>query len=80
MHGDDCVDLVAQQGKCTMIFRITGGTGRFKGASGMLTLTETVVAVLADATSSRVFFAAAGGITGVVIGGAKSNERQDERP
>lgn len=49
VQGTDCVDLTAQQGNCMMIFQITGGTGRFKNASGMLTLTETVLPVLANA-------------------------------
>ena len=67
-QGDDCVDLVAQQGHCTMIFKIAGGTGRFKDASGILTLTETVLPVLADATGNPVFFASTGEFTGTVSG------------
>ena len=35
-----------------MNFQITGGTGRFKNATGLLTLTETVVPVLADALAT----------------------------
>jgi hypothetical protein len=75
-QGDDCVDLVAQQGNCIMIFKIAGGTGRFKNASGILTLTETVLAVLADATHNPVFFASTGEITGTVSGVAEE-DRQD---
>ena len=74
-QGDDCVDLMAHEGHCTMIFQITGGTGRFKDASGTLTLTETVLPVLADASNppSPVFFAATGEVTGAV---AINDERQ----
>jgi hypothetical protein len=78
-EGDDCVDLVAQQGHCTMTFQITGGTGRFKDASGVLTLTETVVPVLADFNGAPVFFASTGEFTGTVSGVAAEEERQDEQ-
>jgi len=47
----DCIDLAALEAHCTMTFQITGGTGRFKNASGSITLTETVVPVLADASN-----------------------------
>ena len=47
-QGADCVDLAAQQSHCTLTLQITGGTGRFKDASGTLTLSETNVPVLAD--------------------------------
>jgi hypothetical protein len=77
-QGADCVDLVAQEGHCTMTFEITGGTGRFKNALGILTLTETVLPVLADASKTPVFFASTGEFTGTVSGVAAEEERQDE--
>jgi hypothetical protein len=70
IQGDDCIDFAAPVAHCTMTFRITGGTGRFTGASGTLTLTEAVVVVLADAFNNPVFFAATGEFTGTVSGGA----------
>lgn len=78
-QGDDCVDLAAQQGHCTVTFQITGGTGRFKDASGVLTLTETVLPVLADASSLPVFFASTGELTGTVSGVAAEEKHQDDR-
>jgi hypothetical protein len=78
-HGEDCVDLAAQQGNCTMTFQISGGTGRFKNASGMLILTETVLPVLADASNNPVFFASTGEFTGTVSGMTAEAERQGER-
>ena len=78
-QGADCIDLAAQQAHCTMTFKITGGTGRFKNASGILTLTETVLPVLADASNNPVFFAATGEFTGTVSAVAKGESRQDER-
>jgi hypothetical protein len=78
-QGEHCIDLAAGQASCTMTFQITGGTGRFKGASGTLTLTETVLPVLADATNNPVFFAATGEITGTVSGVAEGEGSQDKR-
>jgi hypothetical protein len=78
-QGSDCIDLAVGQARCTMTFQITGGTGRFKNASGSFTLTETVLPVLADASNSPVFFAATGEFTGTVSGVAAEEGRQDER-
>jgi hypothetical protein len=75
----DCIDLAALEGHCTMTFQITGGTGRLKDASGTITLTETVVPVLADASNNPVLFAATGEFTGTVSGVAMEEERQGER-
>jgi len=78
-QGADCVDLVAQQGHCTLTLQITAGTGRFKDASGTLTLTETNVPVLADVLNNPVFFASTGEFTGTVSGVAREADRQEER-
>jgi hypothetical protein len=67
-QGDDCIDLAAQQAHCTAVLKITGGTGRFKNATGIITMTETVGPVLADAAQNPVFFAATGEFTGTVSG------------
>jgi hypothetical protein len=68
MQGSDCIDFGTQQAHCTVMFQITGGTGRFANASGILTMTETVVPVLSDASQNPVFFASTGEFTGVVSG------------
>ena len=34
-EGYDCIDFVALEAHCTRTFQITGGTGRFKDASGI---------------------------------------------
>jgi hypothetical protein len=78
-EGADCIDLAALQGHCTLTFHITGGTGRFKDASGTLTLTETNVPVLADALNNPVFFASTGEFTGTVSGVSREEDRQEER-
>ena len=78
-QGADCVDLVAQQAHCTLTLQIAGGTGRFKDASGTLTLTETNVPVLADVLNNPVFFASTGEFTGTVSGLVKEPDHQNDR-
>jgi hypothetical protein len=80
-EGHDCIDFAAMEAHCTRIFQITGGTRRFSEVSGgMLTLTETVKPVLADASNNPVFFAASGKFTGTVRGVTREEEeRPDER-
>src|SRR6185312_4740506 len=51
-QGSDCIDLKANQAHCTVIFQIVSGTRRFKNATGLLTFTETVVPVVADASKN----------------------------
>jgi hypothetical protein len=77
-QGEDCVDLTAQA-HCILTFQITGGTGRFKDASGTLTLTETVVPLLADALGNPVFFTTTGEFTGTVSGAARDWDHQEDR-
>ena len=78
-QGADCIDLAAQEAHCTLTFQITGGTGRFKNASGTLTLTETVLPVLADAFHNPVFFAGTGELTGKVSGVAREADWREEQ-
>lgn len=74
-EGADCVDLAAGEAHCTLALQITGGTGRFKDASGVLTMTETIAPVLGDAFGNPVFFAGTGELTGTILGvGAQGNE------
>jgi len=74
----DCIDLAAGHAHCVLNFQITGGTGRFKDAAGTLTLTETVVPVLADVLHNPVFFAATGEITGTIYGVAREAGHQED--
>jgi hypothetical protein len=78
-QGGDCIDLAALEGHCTLTLEISGGTGRFKNASGMLTFTETAVPVIADASNKPVFFTETGEFTGTISGVDTEEERQDER-
>jgi len=67
-QGSDCIDLSAGDAHCVLTFQITGGTGRFKNASGTLTMTETVLPVLSDAYGNPALYAATGEFTGTVSG------------
>jgi hypothetical protein len=77
-QGGDCIDLAAQEGHCTLTLQITGGTGRFKNASGILTFTETSVPVLADALHNPVFFAATGEFTGTLSGVSREQGQEEQ--
>jgi hypothetical protein len=66
MHGGDCIDFVHMLGHCTLTFNITGGTGRFKNASGVLTYSETATPLLADGYHLPVFFSEVGEFTGTI--------------
>jgi len=79
-QGGDCIDLTTGLAHCTLMFQITGGTGRFKHASGTLTMTETVSTVAADALGNPVFFVATGEFTGKVSGVTATAARQEEQP
>lgn len=78
-EGGLCVDFAANEGHLTVTYKITGGTGRFNGASGTLTLTSTLHAVLSSASGSAVLLTNTGKFEGTVIGAAMDEERQDER-
>jgi hypothetical protein len=78
-QGGDCIDLVHLVGHCTLTLKITGGTGRFKNASGVLTYTETALPLLADASNNPVFFSETGEFTGTISGVATEDESQDAR-
>jgi len=80
IQGSDCIDFSVPplgEAHCTMSLQITGGTHRFKNASGTLTFTETVVPTLLDASNTPVFFAATGKYTGT-ISGVSDEQGQDE--
>jgi hypothetical protein len=78
-QGGDCIDFVHLVAHCTWTFKINGGTGRFQKASGVLTLTETTLPVLADALNNPVFFSETGEITGTISGAAMDEESPDVR-
>lgn len=78
-QGGDCIDLSTGVAHCTLTFQITGGTGRFLHASGVLTMIETVETVAADAQGNPVFFAATGEFTGTISGIASEDSPDREK-
>ncbi len=73
------MDLTAGVGHLTETYQITGGTGRFKGASGALTLTALLNPVLFDAVGNPKLLTNTGKFHGTVLGVAIHEEGQDER-
>src|SRR5260370_2316875 len=74
-----CVDLTAVVGHLNLTYQITGGTGRFKGAAGALTLTATLFPVLYNASNAAAFLTNTGEFEGTVFGVVIVDERQDGR-
>ena len=67
--GGDCIDLAANQAQCNLTFQVTGGTGRFQGATGVLTFTEASTPILSDVSSNAVFFTETGEFKGTISRG-----------
>ena len=59
----------------TTTYQITGGTGRFKDASGTLTLTATLLPVLFNGPDSAVLLTGTGEVEGTVSGAAETAGR-----
>ena len=76
----DCIDFVHMMAYCTLTFEIKGGTGRFQGASGVLTYAETATPVLFDLLGNVVLGTETGKITGTISGvGREEEDRQGQR-
>jgi hypothetical protein len=75
----DLTDLTAPVANLTVTYQITGGTGRFKGASGALTLNSTATPVVFAADNSVKLLMNTGTFEGTVFGAAIDDERDDER-
>jgi hypothetical protein len=66
--GSGCVNLTAGHADLSVNYQITGGTGRFEGASGALTYTATLTAVLRNAANAPALLTLTGVIEGSVSG------------
>ncbi|HEY1212007.1 MAG TPA: hypothetical protein VGE93_00105, partial [Bryobacteraceae bacterium] len=67
-EGSLCVDLTAGVAHFTGAYKITGGTRRFKSASGALTLSSTVNPVLFNASGNPALLTNAGEFEGTIVG------------
>lgn len=68
IQGTDCINVETNGAQCVLTYQITGGTGRFKHASGNLQLTETAVSQLLDPAGNPIYYSATGQIKGEVFG------------
>lgn len=64
--GSGCINLAAGNAALIVNYQITGGTGRFEGASGELTLTATMTAVLRNASNAPALLTLTGEIEGTI--------------
>ena len=80
VDGSGCVNLAAMNAGLTVNYEITGGTGRFAGASGDLTMTATLVAVLRNASNAPALLTNTGEFEGKIFRAAvEEKDRQDNR-
>jgi len=61
-----CVDLDHLVGHLTETYQITGGTGRLRGASGVLRVTGKLIPVLFSASNAAVLLTNTGELTGTL--------------
>ena len=80
VEGSDCIDFSAQFAHCTIVFQITGGTGRFQNATGTLTFTEAVAPMMFDTSNNPVVFFATGEYTGTISGVGMREGSQERQP
>jgi len=66
--GSACIDLAAGNAAITVNYQITGGTGRFREASGELTMSGTLMVVLRNASNAPQLLTNTGRIKGTIFG------------
>ena len=66
--GSACIDLAAGNAAITVNYQISGGTGRFREASGELRMSGTLMVVLLDASNAPVLLTNTGRIKGTIFG------------
>ena len=80
VDGSGCVNPAAGKAALIVNYQITGGTGRFTGASGDLTMTATLMAVLRNASNAPALLTNTGKFEGTIFRAAlEDEEREDER-
>ncbi len=68
VDGSGCVNLTAMNAVITVKYQITGGTGRFEGASGVLNYTATMRVVFRNASNAPALLTLTGEIEGTISG------------
>jgi hypothetical protein len=70
-EGSGCIDLAAGNSQLTVLYEITGGTGRFNGASGDLTMKATFTPVFRNpSTNAPLLLTLTGEFEGTILGAA----------
>ena len=77
VDGSGCVNLAAGKAALVVNYKISGGTGRFTGASGNLTMTATIMPVLANASNAPALLTNTGKFEGRVLGLGHGEEGHD---
>jgi hypothetical protein len=67
-EGSGCIDLAAGTSRLVVSYEITGGTGRFKDASGNLNYTATMRAIFRNEANAPAFLTLTGEIEGTLKG------------
>jgi hypothetical protein len=79
MDGSACINLAAGNAAITVNYQISGGTGRFTGASGNLKMTATLAVVLRNASNAPALLTNTGKFEGLIFGArVEEEEREDE--
>ena len=79
LGGSGCINLAAGNAAITVNYQIGGGTGRFTGASGNLTMKATIAPVLFNASNAPALLTNTGAFEGTIIEAAAAAEAHDER-
>jgi hypothetical protein len=80
MDGFGCINPAAGNAALTVNYQVNGGSGRFRGASGNLRMTATLVSVLRNAANAPALLTNTGKFEGTIVGPAlEDEERGDER-
>ena len=79
-EGSGCVDLAAGNSQLTVLYEITGGTGRFNGASGDLTMKATFTPVFRNpSTNAHLLLTLTGEFEGTMLGAAQEREKRQDQ-
>jgi hypothetical protein len=79
MDGSACINLAVGNAAITVNYQISGGTGRFTGASGNLKMTATLAVVLRNASNAPALLTNTGKFEGLIFGVRVEEEEDEDR-
>ena len=74
LNGAGCINPAAGKAALVVNYQISGGTGRFTGAKGNLTMSATLMAVLRNAANAPALLTNTGKFEGTIFGAAPEDE------